>query len=132
MYQNKYNGRQYYPEINIELDNGIYLFSIESATGKTRLYKALKSVEQHGDVVAYTYSDTITKLELKTLVNEKTRVIILDRYDMYFNKFADVIEEYKDKAIVLIDCKVNDKIAFDHAYAEVVMEKNKLTVRPWW
>lgn len=131
MYQNKYNGRQYYPEINIELDNGIYLFSIESATGKTRLYKALKSVEQHGDVVAYTYSDTITKLELKTLVNEKTRVIILDRYDMYFNKFADVIEEYKDKAIVLIDCKVNDKIAFDHAYAEVVMEKNKLTVRPW-
>lgn len=131
MYQNKYNGRQYYPEINIELDNGIYVFSIESATGKTRLYKALKSVEQHGDVVAYTYSDTITKLDLKTLVNENTRVIILDRYDMYFNKFADVIEEYKDKAIVLIDCKVNDKIAFDHTYAEVVMEKNKLTVRPW-
>lgn len=131
MYQNKYNGRQYYPEISIELDNGIYVFSIESATGKTRLYKALKSVEQHRDVVAYTYSDTITKLDLKTLVNEKTRVIILDRYDMYFNKFADVIEEYKDKAIVLIDCKVNDKIAFDHEYAEVVMEKNKLTVRPW-
>lgn len=131
MYQNKYNGRQYYPEINIELDNWIYVFSIESATGKTRLYKALKSVEQHGDVVAYTYSDTITKLDLKNLVNEKTRVIILDRYDMYFNKFADVIEEYKDKAIVLIDCKVNDKIAFDHTYAEVVMEKNKLTVRPW-
>lgn len=131
MYQNKYNGRQYYPEINIELDNGIYVFSIESATGKTRLYKALKSVEQHGDVVAYTYSDTITKLDLKTLVNEKTRVIILDRYDMYFNKFSDVMEEYKDKAIVLIDCKVSDKIAFDHTYAEVVMEKNKLTVRPW-
>lgn len=131
MYLNKYNGKQYYPEIDIELDNGVYLFSIESATGKTRLCKALKDLEQYGDVIAYTYNDTIRKLDLKNLVSDKTRVIMLDRYDMYFNMFADTIEKYSDKAIILVDCKLRDKIAFVHDYAEVVLEKNKITVKEW-
>ena len=51
MWTNNYNGEQYIPYVTIDLDTGIYVFNKNSATGKTRLYKALLDVKRYKDVI---------------------------------------------------------------------------------
>lgn len=102
MWTNAYNGEQYYPHIEIDLEPGIYVFSKMSATGKTRLYKALVDVKRYRDTVAYTYEDTFDNRDISHLVGN-AKVIMFDRYDMYRNKFTDIICKYCDSAIILIE-----------------------------
>lgn len=73
MWTNAYNGEQYYPHIEIDLEPGIYVFSKMSATGKTRLYKALVDVKRYRDTVAYTYEIVRT---LKIWMLDMTSVIL--------------------------------------------------------
>lgn len=95
-------------DIIINLENDIYQFAPNSATGKTRLFNLLKSY-RHGDqsIVLYTYNDYINKVNLGEVLKEvkDIRLIFIDRYDLYFNSFAEDIQNYRDKSIILIDSK---------------------------
>lgn len=97
----------YFPKIYIDLQNGIYLFDNQSATGKTRLCKELRKNEKYGEPVAsYSYDDYLLKIPISTVLNpDKYKVIMLDRYDMYNGAGADLIMECKDRCVILIDCK---------------------------
>lgn len=95
-------------KINIELDNGLWVFDDMSATGKTRLYKELKKhLIYDGDVVSFSYNDFLLGVDLRDLVSKHSdcKVLLIDRYDMMYGKYTDIINEYADKSIVLIDCK---------------------------
>ena len=49
---------KYSVKINVNLDNGVYVFDNESATGKSRLYSLVKKYSAYGEPVAgYTFED---------------------------------------------------------------------------
>lgn len=102
-----YINDEYRTAIHIKLEPGIYLFGNESATGKTRLYKELKShMIYDGNVVAYTYNDRLLNIGLDTFIkNRNPDVIMLDRYDMYNGDYAELILNHSKHSIILIDCK---------------------------
>lgn len=89
------------------LRNGVYRFVCESAIGKTRLYYLLKDYYTAGEpVVAYSYTDYQMGLDLETLVNKvKPVVIIVDRYDMFYGKYSDLLLEWGKSSVVLVDTK---------------------------
>ena len=86
-------------KVDIQLENGIYVFLPYSATGKTYLKKQLEYCRGLGDnVVAYTYSDLKRGLSLQASIDAlgaNPDVIMLDRYDLYSTKFWDIINKYK-------------------------------------
>lgn len=95
-------------KININLENGLWNLDLDSATGKTRLLKVLKDFEDYGEpVVGYTYNDYLAnKFDLRQYLDIKQpKVIMFDRYDKYSQAYGDVLEKWRDKAIVLVDSK---------------------------
>ena len=95
-------------DITINLDNGLYIMDLDSASGKTRLTNLIKLLEAYGEpVVGYTYNDYLeNKYDFREYLDRKNpKVIILDRYDMYFKAYKDVLENWRNKAIVLVDSK---------------------------
>ena len=131
MWTNNYNGEQYIPYVTIDLDPGIYVFSRDRATGKTRLYKALLDVKRYKDVVAYTYEDTFDNKDLSNSV-KTAKVIMFDRYDLYRNKFTDIICKYSDKAIILIDCKNTEDLDVGYDFCKIDMSIARITVTKMW
>lgn len=95
-------------DITINLDNGLYIMDLYSASGKTRLTNLIKLLEAYGEpVVGYTYNDYLeNKYDFREYLDRKNpKVIILDRYDMYYEAYKDVLEKWRNKAIVLVDSK---------------------------
>lgn len=95
-------------DITINLDNGLYVLDTDSAVGKTRLTNLIKLLETYKEpVVGYTYNDYLeNKYDFREYLDRKNpKVIILDRYDMYFEEYKDVLEKWRNKAIVLVDSK---------------------------
>ena len=91
----------------INLNNGVYLFGNESATGKTRLYRELRKNQMYGEqVAAYSYHDYLLNIPIEnTLIPNFYQVILLDRYDMYNGVGSEQISLCKENSIILIDCK---------------------------
>ena len=124
MYQNIYDGKQYYPKLSIELEPGVYVFRPISASGKTFMHHTLKDVARKYDTVAYTYDDYLDGISLEHKINRCIgipEVIMLDRYDMYIGKCDDIIDEYDSKSIILLDIKDTTeatKRADDFVYIE--------------
>ena len=102
-----YKNDKFSKKINIDTENGVYVFTCESASGKTYLCKELKKLREAGEpVVSFTFSDYINGLNLKEQVEKiKPKVIMLDRYDMYDKAFNNDIIEWGNNSIVLIDHK---------------------------
>ena len=83
-------------KVNIDLDAGLYCFEMESATGKTRLYKRLKELQIQGEpVVSYSYNDYMYGVDLVKLLemHPNAKVIMLDRYDIFKGLYKDIIIE---------------------------------------
>lgn len=58
----------YIPEIIINLDNGVYLFSNDSV-GKTRLYKELRKNQMYKENVAsYSYNDYLINIPIESVL----------------------------------------------------------------
>lgn len=127
MWTNNYNGKQFLPRVEIDLAPGAYVFAKDSAIGKTRLYKTLLDVRRYGDVVAYTYDDTFDNRDIESLA-ANAKVIMFDRYDMYINKFTDLIDKYSDNAIILIDCKNNADLDIGYDYCDIEMSLSEIKV----
>ena len=93
-------------KVDINLNNGIYHFDCESATGKTRLYYVLKDYQLLGEpVVAYSYEDYLNGVKLDDKINSNTKLILIDRYDMFKGEYVDLLLKNEKACIVLIDSK---------------------------
>ena len=119
--------------IEIHLDNGIYILGLNSGEGKTRMCKLLHNYRKLGEpCLSYTYDDFINGVNLEALVKVvKPKVLMLDRYDMYAGEFEDIIVNTAIQAIVLIDCKgsINFKHSITPKQSHIRMEMKKIIVR---
>lgn len=120
-------------KVDIQLENGIYVFLPYSATGKTYLMKQLEYCRGLEDnVIAYTYSDLRRGLSLQASIDAleaNPDVIMLDRYDLYSTEFWGIINKYKSSSIILLNCmneSVIDDLEYD--YADIELAKDKITV----
>lgn len=98
---------KFIPNIEVRLDNGIYIFDMDSGTGKTWLCKMLRQYQLAGEPVAsYTYQDKQIGLDFDKVVKPtEQKLLMIDRYDMYRNQYNDIIRQFAETGIVLIDCK---------------------------
>lgn len=121
-------------DITINLDNGLYIMDTDSAVGKTRLTNLIKLLEAYGEpVVGYTYNDYLeNKYDFRKYLDRKNpKVIILDRYDMYFEAYKDVLEKWRNKAIVLVDskyCNYSYVVSQDDDMVRIEMTETSITV----
>ena len=118
------------PIVTIHLENGVYLFDGNSATGKTRLMELLNRISDSTYcVLGYTYSDT-RKIALCELLNKNHyEVVLVDRADMYLTQEdLEFLIKYAKEAIVMIDYKGN---SLDVEYLEdcyILMTEEKIEV----
>ena len=121
-------------DITINLDNGLYIMDTDSAVGKTRLTNLIKLLEAYGEpVVGYTYNDYLeNKYDFREYLDRKNpKVIILDRYDMYFEAYKDVLEKWRNKAIILVDskyCNYSYVVPQDDDMVRIEMTETSITV----
>lgn len=94
-------------QVSINLEDGVYRLPFESAAGKTYLFKQLRDLRTLGyPVIGYTYEYETALSDIYGLVYPgKQKVFMLDRYDLYSGKYLDLISEFAQSGIVLIDCK---------------------------
>lgn len=125
-----YKNDMYDVEINIKLENGIYVLDEKSATGKTRLCKVLKELRKLGEpVVGYTYGDEKLGISLVDIASRvKPKVLMLDRYDMYNGTFNERFTEWSKDAIILIDCKGDLETDACTDWCTIEMEPRKIEV----
>ncbi len=102
-----YNIDQFIVKVHIRMDNGVYTLPTESAIGKTYLAYLLKQYRGAGEPVAsFTYYDFIYGEELSYFVSKRDyKVVLLDRYDLYNDKFENEIFKLGEHAVVLLDAK---------------------------
>ncbi len=127
-----YVSKSYVTQIKIDLPNGLWTFDSESATGKTRLFSCLRDLRLLGEpVVSFTYSDFALGFDLDTVLMSAprgTKVILLDRYDMYADKEHDAISEWAKHAIVLLDCKQGHSASADDNICFIEMTEDSIDV----
>lgn len=125
-----YKTDKYNTELIFSLDNGIYIFDNESATGKTRLCKEIRKYQKYNEPLAsYTYDDKLLNMAIeKVLVPNKYKVIMLDRYDMYEGEGAELILECAKNSIILIDCKSKFTVTSEDEWCTIEMTHDKIEV----
>lgn len=117
-------------DVEIDLDNGVYTFDGDSATGKTFLLKTLiEYLLDKKPVIGFTYTDFIKGISLDDIFSKKHYdVVMFDRYDMYFNQFEDLIEKLGKESIVLIDSKEVPDFKEEPKACLIFLEKGKIQV----
>ncbi len=124
-----YVNTEYNPTVNINLENGIYTFDAESATGKTRLCKHLKKLKAYGEAVdSFTYDDLLRGDTLDKVLKAENKVIMLDRYELYKSEGHELINQCSAKSIILIDCKSAFLGSSDSEDCSIVMTEDSLEV----
>lgn len=97
--------------IDIDLPVGAYSLGHQSSTGKSKLAEYLKLLNRHNEpVYAITYRDSLEISSIKEKIPKDCKVIMLDRYDLYLNKYHSDIQSLSETAVVLIDTKVEPDI----------------------
>lgn len=115
-------------DINIELDKGIYLFSSYSATGKSYLLFLLKAIKSNQRLLTYDSDDYDNGIDLgKLLESTDYDLVIIDRYDLYLDKFIKEIKEAGKHSIVLIDSKQG--LLIDYDTCDILLERDSITVK---
>ena len=99
------------PKVIIDLPSGLFSFQRQSAAGKTYLASQLRMLRGIGEPVdSYTVEDlrrgSISQaLTAADYTAWDFKVVLLDRYDLYAQKFDDEIYRLSKTCTVLIDCK---------------------------
>lgn len=121
---------KYSTKIKIDLDNGLYVFENQSATGKSRLCSVLKKYCAYGEpIFGYTYSDLLMGIDISFALNPgRFKVIMLDRYDMYKGLGSDLILQCKSNSIILVDCKSSFTVTNDHDWCYIDMDAHSIEV----
>jgi hypothetical protein len=114
-------------KVNIRLTSGVYDFESSSARGKTLLVKMIKSLGDK-DMVALTYNDILLGIDIDGIISRKPRLLVLDRFDMYDDKFQ-VLEKLKGTdIIVLVDYKTQRHFCNFDDTCWVTLTENSLEV----
>ena len=120
------------PRLEIHLDNGLYLINSIYCTGITHLYNILYSQQQVGSpVMAYTFRDHALGAKMSTAASAKEPVvIILDEVDKYSydEEFTSFLNEWKDKAIVLVSLNSKEVPDLGWKQAKIEITKEKVTI----
>ena len=119
-------------DVNINIDKpGIYIFECVSATGKTKLHNLISNHMIYDNEVvasAYTYNDKLRNIDISTIFKGDYKLIVLDRYDMYYGYGSEYIKKFKDKAIILIDCKQDFNICEYEDLCSIELKENSIEV----
>jgi hypothetical protein len=95
-------------KVVINIDNGIYAFMDESATGKTYMMNLLDAASRLKlvDALCMTYDSDLSEMEvISKLTDKKYEIIFMDKFDNYITKdICKTLMEIKD-TIVLLDLK---------------------------
>lgn len=112
------------PAVRINLDNGVYVFEKESATGKTRLGKLLEMIssDMPVDYVTYATKDRL----LKVLSDPEKQLVLIDRYDLYSDIGTKEIREFGKRGIALVDMKYPKGIG--GRYCTIKLSMDEVTV----
>jgi hypothetical protein len=114
-------------KVDIRLTSGVYDFESSSARGKTLLVKMIKSLGDN-DMVALTYNDILLGIDIDRIISRNPRLLVLDRFDMYDDKFQ-VLEKLKGTdIIVLVDYKTQRHFCNFDDTCWVTLTENSLEV----
>jgi hypothetical protein len=114
-------------KVDIRLTSGVYDFESSSARGKTLLVKMIKSLGDN-DMVALTYNDILLGIDIDKIISRNPRLLVLDRFDMYDDKFQ-VLEKLKGTdIIVLVDYKTQRHFCNFDDTCWVTLTENSLEV----
>ena len=70
--------------------------------------RLLKSGNKQGlPVNGYDYSDFKAGVDIKTVLNEKNKIVVLDRYTMYRGAGIEELKSLSGSTLVLIDNKID-------------------------
>lgn len=116
-------------DIKVELPNGVYDIRAISGTGKSYLAKLLKDYARGGEpVMSYSYDDKILGIPFDTLVKPgKQKLLMLDRYDLYYGEFTEQIKEFAKTGVVLVDVKGPFPIASELCYLTMTESSIEVT-----
>lgn len=97
---------KYYPNIQVELEPGIYRLNPDSGQGKTWLAAVLAQYCSFGEPVnSYSYTDYKRGLSLDAVLNkDNLKLLVVDRYDMLPPELSEQLDEAED-IIILLACR---------------------------
>lgn len=117
-------------KINISLNPGVYLFNDWSGAGKTYLCDLIHRYPDRFynrcEVITYGHKNAMSS---ELIIENNPEILILDRYDLYAPKYADLINQLSLTSAVLLDLKVPMyKFPFKYRIADIVYEGRSLSV----
>lgn len=115
-------------KIIVNLKPGIYIMDSIAGIGKTYLCNILKESNILGYPVAgYDYKDYKMGLTIENiLVPGKYKVVLLDRYDMYFGIGKELLSKCAKDTIILIDYKGRRLVAEEEDWC--IIERTQDTI----
>lgn len=120
------------PRVVLNMENGIYVFAPESATGKTFLFGLLRNLQIAGDaIVTYNYWDYQVGVDLGKMIDKThPKVVMIDRMDCFRMDRAihDAILQVWKSAIVLVDLKYLTPPPFKCKIADIDMSQDLIEV----
>lgn len=122
---------RYIRKIDIQLDNGIYVYNYLDSVGKTYLAKLLHQYRAIGEpVVSYTYTDFCVEIKPESvLIPGKYKVIAIDRYDMFHSREIDeLMYKFARGTIILVDCKDDMNRPIYDGIVSIELEKEWIRV----
>lgn len=121
-----------HPRIVLNMENGVYAFTPESATGKTFLFGLLRNLQITGSAIAtYNYWDYQMGVDLGRMVDEiRPKVIMIDRMDCFRTdkEIHNVILRVWKSAIVLMDLKYLTPPPFKCKIADIDLSPDLIEV----
>ena len=121
-----------HPRIVLNMENGIYVFAPESATGKTFLFDLLRNLQITGEaIVTYNYWDHLMGVDLRRMIDKThPKVVMIDRMDCVRTDSAihEAILQVWKSAIVLIDLKYLTPPPFKCKIADIDMSRDLIEV----
>lgn len=116
-------------DIRIQLNNGVYVFDSESATGKTYLWSMLRGLTSRNDIMCISYPEAKMIKSLYSIDDiENVRLVFLDRYDMYSPKYSHEIKQLASHCSILLDCKQCENYEGPVEYCTLKMTRDSLEV----
>ena len=127
MYEFSYYGRV----VRIDDTPGLYRCLPASASGKTYLYTLICEMVKAGNktAIGYTYSDYVESVPLQSLVANDTKIIVIDRFDLYANEgICELLKEYGKTKTVIMDLKNICKYIYNPGICVIKMKEGALDV----
>ena len=94
---------------------------------------SIKLIATETKALGFTYSDIQVGIDVaKVIKRNKPEIILFDRYDLYVDKYHEVINEVKEFTIIILDCKVKEIQGVEITdYCHFNLGEHKIEVLSW-